>query len=243
MAELIKVGVANTSEIKIKSGNIVQWGRTALIGERLRNDPRYEEPYDGSPANGYFSGRPIIGSDTHINNGVYLGGSRREAIVIDDQKYPKELDFAYNSVIDSIYQSIEDGESGVKDAILGPVFKIVKELLPYDEAVVRRLTSAYLSDNKVSLNNFIRNNGGVCRHQALLTAYLLERLYNNQELDQTDKISIDRNGVIGRGAHAWVRYISSDGTKYIVDPAQNFIGTLSEAESSFRWPYARPGDE
>lgn len=240
----------------------VDWGRTVDMHRRLQGDSRYEEPFDGSPApEGHFAGRPIIASDTPINGGVYLGGGRREAIVVDDEKFPEALGRVYHNALSTIYDIAKDPESypgdyfygvghsihtstlGIRERVLVPVFSAVLDALPYSDQVVRDVSAGHGNDGKVSINQFIEGGGGVCRHQGLLAAYILERLQKEAELVPEDKISIDRNGVIGKGAHGWARFTSSDGTVYVVDPAQKFVGTLEHAQRLYRWPYARPEDK
>ena len=238
------------------------WSRTVNMHERLAGDARYEEPFEDCTPEGYFSGRPIIASDTAINGGVYLGGGKREAIVVDDDKYPGALNRVYDAAIANIYGVAESPNGypgdvffglgkgnvlhpatiGVRERVLVSVFAAVLEAMPYSSEIVSNIIDANNNDNKVTLNNFIEVGGGVCRHQGLLVAYVLERLQNEGELMSEDKVSIDRNGVPGSGAHGWARFTSSDGTVYIVDPAQQFVGTLEEAQRTYRWPYDRPED-
>lgn len=232
------------------------WGRTAMaVGHLRRSDPRYEEVYDEKNTYGRFAGRPVIGRDTPINGGVYVGlpNGNREAIVVDDQKHPAALNHVYNKAVQRIYKFADESldwarplgyEYGVADKVLRPVFNTVLDVMPYSDEVVNDIVRGHAKDTKVSLNAFINRGGGVCRHQALLVAYTLERLQKNGELSDVDRISVDRNSKKGElGGHAWVRYTSSDGTVYIIDPAQRFVGTLEEAESRYStWPYARPED-
>ena len=50
-----------------------EWDKTVLAIERVKEKGSYEEP-DRESKRGYYLGRPIIGRDTPINGGVYLGG-------------------------------------------------------------------------------------------------------------------------------------------------------------------------
>jgi hypothetical protein len=58
---------------------------------------------------------------------------------------------------------------------------------------------------------------------------------------QEDEISVDRNTIKGLGGHAWVRYASSDGTVFVVDPAQEKVGRLEDMQET-GWDYRRPDD-
>ncbi|EKD64692.1 MAG: hypothetical protein ACD_50C00323G0007, partial [uncultured bacterium] len=75
--------------------------------------------------------------------------------------------------------------------------------------------------------------------QALLAGYLLEKL--TQEGILGGKVSVDRNFIEGRGGHAWVRYTNSREEVFILDPAQDYKGTLKDAPKN-GWDYRRPED-
>lgn len=81
---------------------------------------------------------------------------------------------------------------------------------------------------------------GVCRHQALLTGYLLERLASEGKV--SGKVSVQRNAIPGVGAHAWASYVNSRGAEYVIDPTQGYIGLLDEAPDD-GWIYRRPKGE
>jgi hypothetical protein len=232
---------------------VADWGRTALaVGHLAHTDRRYEGAYDEEYPYGRFAGRHVIGRDTSINGGVYVGlpNGNREAIVVDDVKHPDALNRAYAEAIQSVYRAArwegwfsDPSRSAVETNILRPVFETVRSMMPYSNDVVASIVNKHQKDTKVALNSFINRGGGVCRHQALLVGYILERMQSSGELSEEDRISVDRNGEKGGGGHVWVRYKSSDGTVYIIDPAQDFVGTLEEADALERtWSYARPED-
>lgn len=217
-----------------------EWCRTIHLRERVVRNPFYEEP-DKESREGYFGGRHIIARDTPINKGVCLGGNEREAIVVDDEKDP---------VLGEIYQELlkrlapAEASGTPKLGLLDEVFKLVCEKLPYDADGVDNIVAkaGAREDKKISLANFINNKpkpAGVCRHQALLSAYLLERLIKDGKVG--GKVSIDRNYVPGLGGHAWTRYTSRRGFVSILDPAQRYIGLLSRV-GEMRWFYERPED-
>ena len=124
-------------------------------------------------------------------------------------------------------------------SILDSVFEITKDGLPYDDKKVEKLTVSYNNDTKVTLNYFIRERAGVCRHQALLGAYLLERLRKDGYVNGS--VSVDRNEVPNVGGHAWIRYTTPNGQIFIIDPAQEYVGQLDKI-GQWRWFYARPDD-
>lgn len=89
------------------------------------------------------------------------------------------------------------------------------------------------------MDSYIIAGGGVCRHQALLGAYLLEKLIRDGKIG--GKVSIDRNSVQNAG-HAWIRYTNSKGKVFIIDQAQKYIGLLNDTDKNGRWFYERPED-
>lgn len=229
----------NTQAPKGDFGN-VYWDKTKLAEKRAKNSPLYEEP-DEEARHGYFKGRKIIGRDTPINKGVYIGGGKREAIVIDDSK-DAQLKIAYHELQSIMDKIVAFGEKYKKN-VLDEVFGLAKLKLPYNNEAVNLIFKKYelTEDTKINLGIYIAEGGGVCRHQALLAGYLLEKLKADGMINGT--ASIDRNYTKGLGGHAWVRYTNSKGYIYIIDPAQNFIGSLEEAEMRGKWDYKRPEDK
>ncbi len=208
---------------------------------------------------GVYAGRPIIARDTPINGGVYpVPGKHGEALVIDDVKYPGHYNQKYAEVMEAIRPTKDPnkfslrglirarGEKTANDEtkeVLTAVFNNVYQTLRYDlEATDAVTTTDY---QKVDLNKYISRGIGVCRTQAVLGAYFLERLVKDGVIN--GRVSIDRNvaqtldGV--PGGHAWTRFTDEHGNVYIVDPAQKFIGSLEEAQQQGdRWDYRRTED-
>lgn len=212
---------------------------------RLRQASRFDEPDINEPnpniKYGRFDGRPIIGHDTKITGGVYIGGGAREAIVVDDYSHPEstnpnrreserhdqaEYDQVYTKVLEAVASQTRQEGSPPDEAVLKDIASIVDQTLQYDEEFARDIKEKY-KDQKVNLSGFINAGKGVCRHQALLAGYLLERLVGEGKL--SGKVSIQRNSIEGYGAHAWVNFASEHGNEYIVDVAQGFVGKLEDA--------------
>lgn len=212
-----------------------EWNKTITAEERLKNSAFYEEK-GLIKKEKFFQGRAIIGRDRKINGGVYIGAGEREAIVVDDQK---------DLVLNRIYQELINRRRraqarGIpfKQGIIEEVWQLVNELIPFDEEHVASIEKELPEpDSKIYLSAFL--GGGVCRHQALLTGYLLERLA--EEGVVRGQASVDRNYVVGRGGHAWARYTNYDGDVFILDSAQDYIGRLDEI-GEYRWFYERPED-
>ncbi len=186
-----------------------------------------------------FKGRPMISRDRPINGGVYVTAGYSEAIVVDDTK-----DAALNQVYQELLRRLRRPETPgryYKDNLLEDVWNLVRETIPYDREYTDWIVSQiYANDAKVELSKFFP--GGVCRHQALLVAYLLERFINEGLVN--GRISVDRNSISGRGSHAWARFVDSAGEVWIIDPAQNLpVMRLDEVpKGKNRWLYERPED-
>jgi hypothetical protein len=151
---------------------------------------------------GEFEGRPIIARDTKLNGGVYpVGGTRGEAIVIDDEEYPAELNQVYEKVLEKVLMPRDDQTTikGIKRWVksklkgvgqeqvtitdtLDDVLSVVKKTLRYD----LKATNAIAADSqKVALNKYIQKGVGVCRTQGVLSAYLVERMIGENRLPGT----------------------------------------------------------
>lgn len=130
-----------------------------------------------------------------------------------------------------------------KEGILEEIMNLTNEVLPYSLDKVDRVNKDHevKYGDKVSLSVYIDEKAGVCRHQALLVGYLIERLVKDGRLN--GKVSVDRNFVKGKGGHAWVRYITSWGKEIILDPANKFIGYAEEIDPEDLWFYKRPRSE
>ena len=202
--------------------------------ERAIKNGTYEEP-DAESKYGYHLGRRIIGRDSPINGGVYLGGGPREAIVVDDTK-SKYLNQIYDELLRETASAIQNGT--FKNIVLEKVYRKAQQWLPYNLAQTEAIAAPHNNDQKVNIDLFLGAKSGVCRHEALLAGYLLERLGKDGYIGGT--ASIDRNSVGGKGGHAWVRYTNSTGRVYIIDPAQDFIGSLADIlDEDQRWFYNR----
>ena len=202
-----------------------EFDRTPLATSRVNPDGGSSE----------FAGRPIIGHDTRIDGGVYIGSSAREAIVVDFFK-----DSVLSNLYDKVKLAVTDSSGKVnKDYVLNNVYKAVQSAMATDMQGVADLISerGYGQDKKVTLGVFIKAGIGLCRHQNLAGAALLERFIDEGIL--SGKVSIDRN-TSNEGGHAWCRYTNSQGKVYILDVTRNYIGDMNSSES---WDYRRPEEK
>lgn len=127
---------------------------------------------------------------------------------------------------------------GLNQVALRTVFNMVTEMMPYNKEAVDVIANTRRPGAKIGLNVYIQNHVGVCRHQALFMGYLLEKLTDDGILH--GRASVDRNFIEGEGGHAWVRYVNSEGKVFILDTAQNYVGTLDDSKSNANWDYRRP---
>lgn len=203
----------------------MNWKRTEAVLKRLEDKVSYE-------------GRHIIKRDSPIDGGVYLGGRKREAIVVDSVKHP---------LIGQVYDEVKAICIGLDNQtttamVLGTVFNTVKLRLRYSEEETEKIIKERraVDDRKISLGAFLDEQYGVCRHQALLTAFLLEKFIKENYLE--GKVSVDRNSW-ALGAHAWCRYTNKEGKVTILDAAHNFIGSLEASLKHSKWDYRREHNE
>ncbi|MBU0576352.1 hypothetical protein KJ654_01680 [Patescibacteria group bacterium] len=183
-----------------------------------------------------FKGRHIIGRDTPINKGVYFVGGVDEATVVDDEK-DRHLLLIYHQLLNWMRETQNQG-SKYKTGILKKVWALAMKTIPYKEARTDQIVNKVGIDRKIYLSAFF--GGGVCRHQALLAGYLLEKLINDDYLQ--GKVSVDRNSLPGKNGHAWVRYTNSRGIVFILDPTNKYKDRLENASNKKPWRYERPSD-
>ena len=231
------------------------WQYTEDLGGAIKYNPLFEEPAIKSPE-GLYNGRSIIARDTPINGGIYLHIPKDEGIIVDDIIYPKELNNAYqeaekwfyknpvsrflrqqrgSSVFELIYKVTHHQFGGDKPLI--DINFEVEQII--DETLAAKKTKSIFEYNEIPLNLFMQRKAGVCRHQALLSAYIIERLINEERM--AGKVSIDRNFIPQKGGHAWVRYEDPTKEIIIIDPAQHFVGNIKNAPKD-GWNYKRPED-
>jgi hypothetical protein len=174
------------------------WHRTRYMENRLAREGKLEIR-DGK---NYYEGRPIIHKDSHINGGVYLGTSQREAIVVDIEKSLRLRKLYINATIAASIGGVIQ-----KNKILQVVYDTVANAMPkQDDTAVMDIIKKYgkEKDGEINLDVFIKEGAGVCRQDALACAALLEEFKRNGHI--RGAISVDRNTLAFVGGHAWCRY-------------------------------------
>ncbi|HVV66947.1 MAG TPA: hypothetical protein VHB72_02655 [Candidatus Saccharimonadales bacterium] len=206
-------------------------GSTHVVEKRLKGSADYSPPDESAPY-GYFKDRQVLGRNSKkINGGVYLGGGAREAIVADGD----------SEIIDKVYRPLHTALRLARRAVpertvLSAVRARVAQVMPYDGDMAEMISSRYYGDQLIPLSDFIKNRAGVCRHQGLLSALLLERLIADGLLE--GEPGIQRNNKPDRGGpHAWGILKHDPKPAIVIDPAQGFVGTKQEAKALGHWDY------
>lgn len=191
--------------------------------------------------------KEVIERDTRINGGVYLfskdGKTLREALVVDDERSP-ELKAIHDEVRKRMVQ--ESIKRGVpqKNLAFSVISGVLNEVMPYFDGVIEAteaLTDKFVGQ-EMDIGENIRNHAGVCRHKALIGAYVMERLIDEGVLK--GRVSVDRScDPVTKKGHAWIRYTSASEEVFIFDPAKDFIGTLRQGMAEGGWDYRRPTDK
>lgn len=140
---------------------------------------------------------------------------------------PAEINSAHEGKLNKIFSEIYDENLNINQIrnvstslvtqngvihptvfILAAVYVIVKKRLKPDNSAVINLIekNGWDNDVKVYLGNFIKEGIGVCRHDSLACAAIIERfLENNVFKFLKGNVSVDRNSQ-ALGGHGWCRY-------------------------------------
>ncbi len=219
-------------------------GNTGILITRLAADGTLQ-PSEGDPDApfGWFHGWRIIGGETRIDGGVYLGRKPREAIVVDMRRPGSLLRKVYELWLERLQsgKTADELRLELRTQILSRVAELVEDHMPYDEQVVKRLDKqGFLRpDEPIDLDVFLAAKGGVCRHQVCFVGAVLERLIDAQWLQ--GKVSLERKFVSGWFSHAWVRLEGPDGAVFVLDPAQRRYALLGSLDAGSRMLYGRNG--
>ena len=210
---------------------IGQWNKTQLMRHRLAD--RFGKTADGKFYT--FGEYIVLERDSPIDQTIDFGAITREAIIVDSNR-DQCLMQVYNNFRSWLDDRIRAVGHEYKKYVLDGVFILSQTIIPYDETISLRCDK--MLDEPMFLGEFIDFPGGVCRHQALLMAFILERLRHEGLIK--GHVSVDRNKIEVLGGHAWVRYTNSRNVIYILDTALNYRGPLHS--TNIPWLYKRPED-
>ena len=169
-----------------------------------------EAPY------GYFRNRPIIGENTQIHGGIYVGVFPHEALVID-QKYGL-LEKTLATLIARCAQIDETSPTYEYD-VFSKAIALTRETLRYSEEGVQLIQASYniQADDKVTLDLYLKKKVGIARHQVLLAGFLLERLREKGMIRGTPAIESQVSDEIPQER---LLFTSSDGEIFRFDPTK-----------------------
>lgn len=202
------------------------------VGKEENNSP--ESPY------GYYKGYPILGrKSTSVCGGVYLGGSAREAVIVDEDS--PTLRRGYRDATANLRHLFENGSTVPLGTILNEIMHQVQVIMPFDETKTDLICQPYYGDQLVGLSAFVEEHAGVCRHQALFAGYCIEQLINAGYMPGT--VGVERNTSPNGGTHGWAVYRTGSEESaeiFVIDPTQSFVGTKQEAARRGGWSYELP---
>lgn len=234
-----------------------KWNRSVILEDRLKREGKCY--YVGNEL--YYQGMPVIHRDSKIDGGVCMGGSKREAIIVDSEKYDAlkmlfdqtkdRIAGEYNfdpcngeEVKGNVRYNQDTGEVILPKTIseyviMTELYKTVNETMKYDGKAVDEIVKKEDVDNDglITLDHFINKGVGVCRHMALTCGALIELFKKDGHLN--GKPSIERCKK-GADVHEWCRYTDEYNNVWVLDVAGNFFGELKNATGW--WPYDRPGE-
>jgi len=217
----------------------------AMYTEEAKEEMEYRHDYGRSEEiapYGYYKNHPIIGRNSPtVRNGVYFTvDPKSEAVVVDDKSH--ELREVTNQFLLRIQGSYTPDDTEVNEMLLHDVVAYVNQVMPYDGDRTDRISRPYYETiGLVGLSEYVREGAGVCRHQNLLAAHLLETLVENGYL--RGGVSVERNiDVDVHGGHAWAVFLPAGSNRsVIVDPAQWYVGSREQAkQEKRRWNYDMP---
>lgn len=215
--------------------------RTEAAVRRAERHPAYGEKDQEAPY-GYYMNHPILGRRSRsVDNGVYLGSSSREAIVVDGKS--QALREVYGDVAAGLRWELRNNRTVPVEALLRNVTDKVQEVMPYDGEAAERISREYQGDQLVGLSRYVNEEAGVCRHQGLMAAYVIENLIRDNHI--TGNVGVERNTNLDvGGTHAWAVYTPEHGNEdaHVVDPAHDFVGTKAQARREGRWEYSLSSD-
>jgi|GEM_PF-1234941 len=208
--------------------------------DRLLFNAEYDSGISENTPYGIYKEHPVIGRfSPHVDGGVYIGGNGREAIVVDGES--DTLHDVYETLKKEFSEAQSRGEILRVTTILNRVMKFVQMVMPYDGDKTNQISAPYYGDKLVGLSEYVKNAAGVCRHQALLNAYIIDKLI--QEGILFGSVGVQRNTVLDMGgSHAWAIFTYKD-IKIIIDSTQSFVGTEKQADENGLWRYQLPTDQ
>ncbi|NGX37577.1 MAG: hypothetical protein K1000chlam2_00733 [Chlamydiae bacterium] len=140
----------------------------------------------------------------------YPGLYSREVIVVDPENSPL-LENAYLDLKSQLHETFTE-----KDILQTTLLYVRENLfdleLCTDQNVIRFLLQFMDKGPEIPLETFLEKKIGVCRHLALTTTYLLERLTKDRLLDGKAYLIREQ---IPSGRHGWTLFLSQSGAWHL----------------------------
>jgi hypothetical protein len=215
------------------------WGNELDMSKGIRIGPPHTSPYkdeDEIERTGLYASVPRIDRNSVSARGRIYDNYGELVFVDDDSKI----------MLDAQNYSMRRLRRVKRKPLIDQLQKIsslVGEILRYDlEAAESLFTDHYVGaqeEEPLKLSQYVEAGVGVCRHQCLLAALILERAIEKGILP-IGEIRVERNENIkpngDRGSHAWAIY-RYKGVDYVVDAAMKNVGEREAAGKRVGWRY------
>ncbi|MBI4057568.1 MAG: protein phosphatase 2C domain-containing protein [Elusimicrobia bacterium] len=167
----------------------------------------------------------IPGRQSQVTGRIYAV-DHGEVIRVDFEKDP-DLAEVYSSLHKPTTLERLRGWLGstAEEQFLRRTYHTIQKEIPYSSERAEELEKGNIDRSMVIGKANLKGRKGVCRHQALASAALLEKL------KQESYLSGEIYYVVGNG-HAWTEYVFPTGKSYILDVAQHYFGPIEEAKFS-----------
>ena len=168
----------------------------------------------------------IIGRNTDgVNGKVQLSTNIQESTLVDSGA--EAIKGLYSRLRKSLEREATEGDR--EEYVLRRVLETTQEALRYNAEKTDEICEPYRSSDRIMpLSRMVEFRAGVCRHQALLAASLIESLCKDGFLQ--GRVGVERNGNYDRGeddfsGHQWASYRVNDdhNDDIIIDPARNCV--------------------
>lgn len=179
-----------------------------------------------------LNGFDLINTGRRINKGVLVTGHSEdfmENVLVYWSKFSDKTDYSLNTARKATLhlareKSNNPPEKTPDTLYVEACFKHVSKAMSFDDnrKTTESLVNEYGNGSLISLQKeFMSKRRGLCRHQGLICAAVLERIHQENRIGGTGIINenlIDNNG------HLWAEYINQDGRRIVLDPAKNYLG-------------------
>lgn len=216
---------------KRRSGIISEFTKMAEDDIRDRHDFGAADEF---APHGYFMNHRIIGRRTPgVRDGVYFTNNSEVVLVDDKSSLIKATVSEFMDEFNRVYGS---SPTVFPRQVLQMVNKFTQTKMDYNLRRTEKLSRPHFNNHGIiTLSEYVREGVGVCRHQCLLAALILEELVDQQKLWGKPRVERNEDTEVN-GAHAWAVF-DGLGEPYVIDPAQDFVGTKEEARRQGRWKY------